>query len=1036
MIQIVKASAGSGKTFNLAREYIRLLLQSRDPQAYRHILAVTFTNKATDEMKRCILRELFILATEPEHSGYYADFVPALFLDAEALRQRADSQLCSILHDYSAFAISTIDRFFQQALRAFSREIGQFASYQVDLDKEGLVEESVDRILDTLTEADKNLLEWLTDSVRTGLEKGDRFNLEPHLRAIAMSLRSEDHDAAVERYGIDEKAAFSKENLKAVQRGCNAVAGDFTEKVEAAARAVLAVLEEHGIRPEDSNRGFLIGLYKYLDLDRRDTVKPPTASFLAKAGDSRQWFAKGKDPMRLELEGSLEEPLGAFCALFGRPYQEYRTARIIRDQVYGLGIAGELRQAFADIQREKNVISIDDSNTLLRQIIDGSDAPFVYEKLGVRYEDFLLDEFQDTSIIQWENFRPLLHNSVAGGFDNLIVGDVKQSIYRWRGSDWNLLDSQLTREFRLGEEQVRVLKGNYRTLREIVQFNNGFFAYAAGELDGLLGEDPAAPGSISTLYRDVAQEVCVRDAAPGSVDVSFCEDTEAEMDEVLATIATVLEAGGYYGDIAILVRGNAEGAVLAARLVAEGIPVVSDDSLFVKSSVTVRRLVSQMALVDAPDPEGRPTAGRFLARSMDVRIPDNYHSLVDLAESLLRDLRKADPAAFEAEIPYIQSFMDYLQDWAGLNGNHLPAFLRDWESASPKIASPQLGSSVRVMTVHKSKGLEFPYVIFPFAEKVTLYKNSSYWCRPAVEGTALERFADGVYHVSLGTGSEDTLFAEDYRRERKLQFIDNINVFYVALTRAQYGLKVIAVRPPEKLDGWKNLSQVLYGYVGGLTFHAGELYPFATMERRGGEAAILQADYPSFALNQDGPGVDADGFPLPANERGRLKFSGEAVDYFGPDGTVGPHASSRRRGLVLHKILSGVVVPGDLPRSVERVIRTGELEASDRVETIAFLQDKIAAVSAHGWFPDEGACVRNETAILGPDGRESRPDRVVLHADGSVDIIDYKSGHPEERYLFLMRRYKRLWTALGHAPVRAWLWYLREDAPDDIVEVQ
>jgi ATP-dependent exoDNAse (exonuclease V) beta subunit len=1019
----MKASAGSGKTYNLAREYIRLLLTKKDPQAYRHILAVTFTNKATDEMKRRILDELFLLATDPAVSPYFDSFVPSLFQTAEALQKRASAQLGAILHDYSAFAVSTIDKFFQQTLRAFSREIGQFASYQVELDRAALVEESVDRILDGLTEDDRVLLNWLTENVKAGLENGRRFNLEPPLKEMAKNLKSTDHADAVRRYGIDEDAAYAKDHLKEIQKGCSALAEAYVKDVRYAAQAVLDVLDREGVDPAESNRGFLKALYGFRDLVPRDAVGTPTDAFLEKAADSSKWFAKSKDKYRLALEGSLEGPLNAFCALFGDRYRQYRTACLIGSQAYTLGIAGELRKAFDAVQKEKNVLSIDDSNTILKGIIDGSDAPFVYEKLGVRFENFLLDEFQDTSTIQWENFRPLLLNSEAGGFDNLVVGDVKQSIYRWRGSDWHLLDSGVRNDFHLPPEAEKTLDENHRTCRTVVEFNRDFFTYAAERLDDLLGGD-----DIRRIYHDVDQKVRFKDPASGSVGIRFVEDSAAQMDEIVASVREVMAAGGKYGDIAVLVRGNQEGSDIAARLVAQGIPVVSDDSLFVKSSVTVRRLVSQLSLVDTPDTDQYASVAGFLARSMDIRIPDHYHSLTDLAESLLRDLRDADPDTFGAEVPYIQSFMDYLLDWTASRGNDLPAFLREWADADPKIASPATGSSVRVMTVHKSKGLEFPYVIFPFAEKVTLYKGSSYWCRPDVDGTPLAAFADGVYHVELNGSSESTLFAEDYRRERKLQYIDNINVFYVALTRAKYGLKVIAKVPSQTVlknvkngvpTDWKNLSQILYGFVGTLDYHTGAMYDFGSLKREAGPAAPLETGYPSFA----------------AGDRGRLRFSRDAADYFGPDGLVGPDASNRLRGLVLHDILASVTVPGDLPRAVDRAVASGELPREDRDRTRAFLEAEIASVAARGWFAGSGVQVLNEAPLLGPGGEEVRPDRVVLRPDGSAQIIDYKFGQPEKKYLDQVRGYMDLYRALGHAPVTGTLWYIREGGEDEFVEV-
>ena len=603
------------------------------------------------------------------------------------------------------------------------------------------------------------------------------------------------------------------------------------------------------------------------------------------------------------------------------------------------------------------------------------------------------------------------------------MGDVKQSIYRWRGSDWKLLDSGLQRDFGLPRGAGKVLDGNYRTCRTIVDFNNRFFAYAAEQLDGLLGGD-----DIRRIYADVAQKVCFPDPAEGSVDAQFCEEEDAEMDAVVETIREVQSAGGRYGDIAVLVRGRAEGSAIAARLVSEGIPVVSDDSLFVKSSVTVRRLVSQLSLVDSPDSSETVSVAGYLARSMDIRIPDHYHSLTELAETLLRGLQEAEPETFAAEIPYVQSFMDFLLDWTASRGNDLSSFLRDWDGADPKIASPDSGASVRVMTVHKSKGLEFPYVIFPFAEKVVLFKPSSSWCRPDVDGKPLAAVADGIYHVELSGSSEDTLFAEDYRREREMQFIDNINVFYVALTRAKYGLKIIAQSPPQKvLDAvrsgggadWKNLSQVLYGFVGTLDYHAGTLYDFGSMKRKAGPAEPLSVGYPSFG----------------AGERGRLRFSRDAADYFGPDGLVGPDASNRLRGLVLHDILASVALPEDLPAAVDRAVASGELPRTDRDRTLRFLETEIASVSARGWFSPENR-ILNEEPILAADGSEFRPDRVVLRPDGSAEIIDYKFGQPDEKYRKQVRAYMDLYRAMGHAPVAGTLWYVRENGADDLVEVR
>ena len=385
--KIMKASAGSGKTYSLARKYISLLLESEDRYAYRHILAVTFTNKATDEMKSRILKELHILSVDPLNSSYYDYFVPTRLKSAAELQKKARAVLSDMLHDYSAFAVSTIDRFFQQTLKAFSREIGQFASYQVELDKDSLVAESVDRVLDSLTEENVGLLSWLTENVLEQIEQGGRYSMDANLLDMAKRLKSSQRQEVMERYKMSDEEDYSKEKLLQIRNECRNIAAVFCEKVTASSRRILDLMTGQGVYPEDTSRGFMKELLKYAALEENQRIEPLKETFIAKASDPDLWFAKAKAGKLLHLvQPFIEEPLKEFCALFGREFKVYNTALILDDQLYGLGVAGELNRAFKELMKEKNVLCIDDSNTILRKIIDGSDAPFVYEKLGVRYE--------------------------------------------------------------------------------------------------------------------------------------------------------------------------------------------------------------------------------------------------------------------------------------------------------------------------------------------------------------------------------------------------------------------------------------------------------------------------------------------------------------------------------------------------------------------------------------------------------------------------------------------------------------------------
>lgn len=990
MIKILKASAGSGKTYNLALEYIGLILGSDKPDAYRHVLAVTFTNKATDEMKRRIIKELATIAKAPEESPYKDKLPQRTGLSLPQLQKKAQEQLSAILHDYSAFAVSTIDRFFQQTLRAFSHEIGQFSSYQVQLDREELVAETVDMVLDGLSEQDRTLLDWLTEGVKDGLEQNGVLSLDKSLTEVAKSLST-----------LPQDQNFPREKLDSIRKCCREITESFPRRVADAAKAVIDTMAAEGVTPEQTNGRFMVKLLEFTDPKEYDKEKP-TPAFVNKAQDPDKWFAKANANLKDKLEGVLEPKLQAFLECFGQPYKEYITAKAIAGQLYGLGMAQELRNAFQRVQKEKNVISLDDSNIILKNIIDGSDAPFIYEKLGVRYEDFLLDEFQDTADIQWENISPLLHNSEAGGNSSLVVGDVKQSIYRWRGSDWKLLGSRLENEFQ--SVDVKALDGNHRTCREIVNFNNTFFTFAAVQL------------GLESIYADVTQTVEFKDPAPGHVEVKFVDD---QMEEIQATVMDIHEKGGLWSDMAILVRFNKDGSAIASALVENGIPVVSDDSLYVKSSVTVRRLVSQLSLMDTPADEISPTVAGFMAGSMEMSIPDHYHSLIDLAESLLRDIRAYDPLRFNSEVPYIQSFMDYLQDWVSSGGNNLSAFLKSWKDADPKIASPQTGDSVRIMTVHKAKGLEFPYVIVPYADKITLYKASPLWASPNVEGSALEGKADGMYHVKLESKLADSLFGEEYLEEVHRQSIDNLNVFYVALTRAKYGLKIISAKPPKKLTDalakgtepeWGSMGQLLYGFLRTEDYACGQFYPPERLKREKDESETLQAGYESF----------------PADSGNRLRFSPEAADYFGDDGSFGIASSRRIRGNVLHAIMAGIKQAGDLEKAVDAAVSSGDLPAGDRDATLEFLKERLNSVQDLGWFAPE-AKVLMECPIIAPDGEEYRPDRVVMHPDGRVTVVDYKFGEQKEGYRRQVLRYENLYRKMGYEKVDGYLWYLDDN---------
>lgn len=926
MINIFKASAGSGKTHTLSKTYLDLLLKADSKTAYRNILAVTFTNKATEEMKERILRDL---------------------AEEGKTNPRAREILINLLHDYGSFSVSTIDKFFQQALRAFSRELGSSGNYQIELDKASLTKEAMDRVLDDLTEKDKDLLGWFTKQLETALDNGESFHLESSLYEMA------------EEFGdVNEKFTYDKKKLTELKARCKEIVDTFHKDVYENALCI-----DTTTWGKTAAKG--LAQYTGAQTKYKDSVKAANATTLAKLAETAG----------CEAMYALMNPQG-------RRWKEYRTARMVEKVIFTLGLAEEFYSKLAIIEEEKGVISLDESTSLLRDIIDGSDAPFIYEKLGVRFNHFLLDEFQDTSVVQWENFKPLLANSVSEGYSNIIVGDVKQSIYRWRNSDWNLLDKEIEENFE-GKVKVITLKENWRSTQSIVNFNNEFFTFAADNL------------GLSKIYADVKQKVKVEDSQEGCVTVDFCED---ELEMIDGYIEQAVAAGAKMSDMAILLRTNGEGKKVAEYLLSKGYSVISDDSLDLKSSLIIRKIVSYLhSLCNNSD-----SLNTYLSESLEIDSEREYHSLLDLVDGVIKDLSETHPDEIKGQTLFIQSFMDDILEWTSIHGNDLRQYLKHWEESKIAISSPNDPNAIRITTVHKSKGLAFPIVIFPFAEKVGLFKEDTLWCHLDSDAEMGESF-NSIFPVVLGKSSGDSFFSESLKNEMEMQRIDNLNIFYVCLTRARKEMHIIAKNPPKSLIDGKSspndLSQLLYLYCeqNGYTFGSPYRWNEAS-KKEDSEIEEFDAEYETYGMNPE------------ACSR-RFVASSDAWDYFSEEG-IGQ--SKRLRGIEQHALLSRIRTSDDAP----------EVLRSIEPQTRELLLERISAHSE--WFSPELKTL-NEVAIIDSFGNTNRPDRVLVDGEGRVTVIDFKFGEEDEKYSGQVRRYMRLFREMGYGEVSGYIWYVPTD---------
>lgn len=1017
MITVMKASAGSGKTYALAQKYINMLLASDDPREYRHILAVTFTNKATDEMKSRIIEEL-----------------------AKHPNPKAQRILSDILHDYSSFAVSTIDKFFQQTLRAFARELGQFGRYQVDLDKTALVDEAVDTILDQLDASraeDRKMIDFIVENMEERIADGGSLDVESGLKSMAQQLKSENFNKKSAAIGLDREEAYSGPQLARLKASCHRVSAAFENKVRAAAQRILQASAAAGLDCADYNRGWLKFAIQFSEWDRK-SGKEPTEAQMRKIDEpsAESWFTKKNQHLFASAQSAIGEPLEAFAQLWrGDDYRQFITAGMLLRQVYGLGIASRLFKAFDKVVKEKNVVCLDESNSLLRDIIDGSDAPFVYEKTGVRFRTFLLDEFQDTSVTQWDNFLPLLRESEANKrpddkdhvFDNLIVGDVKQSIYRWRESDWGLLDHQVEASFP-GHIHNEPLDRNWRSLQQLIDFNNQLYPALAQTLD-VINTVPEGMHDVHTIYSSCQQTPGKPlEQQGGSVDIEFKDTAKDQIDAILDTIADLRDNhGATYGDVAVLVRRNNEGTMVAQALIDKGIPVVTEASLKLKNSISVRRLVSMMSYVDNPD----DSVGAFIARRYGISsVPQAYHSLPDLAETLYRMLCVQDSCRMdcESEAMYVLSFMDCVADYAKANGNNLKEFLAYWQQKDPVVNAGTGSDAVRILTIHKSKGLAFPYVILPFLENISLYNTLATrdWSCPDVKDGELAQFADRLYFVPLNGNTDKSHFAAAYHLEKFNQGVDAINLLYVATTRAQKGMKLLAGTKENKEGGLQGItgtmSQLLYDYFGGKDTHLGTVYDFGAAHAASADAASrsgaqahsaqVELSYPFYSIGE------------------RLAIRPYARDFFSDTDNSFEGLSYRDKGIVLHDILSRINTPADVEASVDEAIDGGSLSDRSRDRVVAFMKKR---VKAHPEFFCGGSAqtrILNETSLIDADGSEHRPDRVIIHPDGRVVIVDYKFGSPKPEYDAQIAGYRQAFLDMGYTRVEAHLWYVYQNRVD------
>ena len=850
---IYRSSAGSGKTYNLTREYLKLALGR--PDKFKHILAVTFTNKATNEMKSRIIGELYRIAAGNITTPMAINLVEDLDLNPLQLQEKALLVLRSILHDYSHFAISTIDSFFQKVINGFARDLGLQGGYQVDLDLDHALSEITDLMF---LELDQNpeLLEWLIQFSHSRMEEEKSWDIRNEIVRLGKEIFKESYNIIRGKLGEEDKKV---ETVIKIRNELSTIKFGVEQKMKNMAIQALNLITDTGFQVDDfayGKTGVAGYFYGIINKQRFDYGKRVTDALI----DPGNWVTK-KSPVREELlllvRGRLHAMLEELTRFYDKIKLLYNSASEIYRFLYAYGLLSFLVDKLGNYREDHGVILISDLSVFLKAIIGSNDAPFIYEKVGIFYDHFLMDEFQDTSALQWSNFLPLIKNTIAQGRLNLVVGDVKQAVYRWRGGDWQILEHDVEQD--IGKEYLQnfSLSRNWRSHKNIVSFNNFFFSKSVSILSQFLEDEiplyQMGGGdkllNLKKAYTDILQDLPQNkmDLDEGYVNIRFINGhepvNESEpgnfKDRALIELTRLFEqlqdSGYSIRDIAILVRSNKEGQeVVNYMLEYSGsagakkqykYDVISSEALALGASASVKVLVNTLRFIlDPGDDIARINLVYYYQNLKQKKnIGTSHHVLRTAMEASLniKALKSVLPSAFidkysaypgmpvnevvssiitdleidqeKGEFPYLLGFQDAVHEFILKQRSDIKSFLLWWDEqgSDRSITLPQNQEAARILTIHKSKGLEFKVVILPFCNwkfDPDARKDNILW-------TDIHKtLPDFSFAIPLKYSGRlaNTYYSNEYYEEKVMSYIDNLNLTYVAFTRASEALFAFA----------------------------------------------------------------------------------------------------------------------------------------------------------------------------------------------------------------------------------------------------
>ena len=1075
-LTVYKASAGSGKTFTLASEYITLVV--KNPQDYRSILAVTFTNKATQEMKTRILSQLYGIAHSlPDSEAYYEQVRMKTGFSEQTIRENAAKALSLLTHHYNEFRVQTIDAFFQSVLRNLARELNLTANLRVDLNDEQVEAQAVDELINSLEEGEE-VLNWIRDYIDKNIEDDKGWNVISQIKDFGKNIFKDfykDHKTELDNRFSDE--SFFNDFITDLRERRTRILNRLNEHAK---QMYKKIRDANLDNPNLFNRGANGLLSHIIKLTKGTPSNDPTPQYVQSCIDSAEKWPASKCPAK-ERAAIIELASASLCSDLKilndyriNDWREYQSCNLTLKHLSQLRLLHAISEAVDEINKDTNRFMLSNTQSLLCTLMKDSDTPFVFEKMGAYLKHIMIDEFQDTSTIQWNNFRKLLDNCMAQvDSHNLIVGDVKQSIYRWRQGDWKLLNN-IEHEFTKEQIKIEPLDTNYRSEENIIRFNNAFFKQAVLQtVNELESEEIQGATELVEAYKEIEQKPR-KDNGKGCVRIKlFRYDSKNASDykqkilnELIENIRQLLDQGYMQKDIAILARSKTviPDIVDSFQNIDTNVSLVSDEAFRLDASLAVNVIIEALRLLTHPHDKltesklvklyqqqviktGKDINDLFVGEnSTELKsfLPSGYIdkfeslsrlSLIDLVDEIY-SLFSLD--SLEGQSAYVCTFYDTLNEYLRDHPADIDDFIEEWEDtlSNNTIQSDEV-DGIRLITIHKSKGLEYDNVLIPFCDwELEKTNGITIWC----SGDDKEKPYGELPLIPVDYSSKmlGTVFEDDYKEEHLQNTVDNMNLLYVAFTRAGKNLFITGKKYKGKTSGKSERSYIIQYVIeelakelpGAIIDDAGENGPisfeFGTLSNCEERVEKGKATENPFELSPKTHKLKIETFPHPVSFRQSNKshdfIKGEDID-----------PSDARRyikvGNVLHQLFSTILTEADIEPRLKELEQAGIIYNDDI--TSRELQNKISCALSNekvkNWFSPRWKLF-NECTILDYDKETGdvyvhRPDRVMTDGKEMI-VVDFKFGKPRDEYHEQVQRYMRLLMRMGYKQVSGYIWYV------------